>query len=215
MLSAVLVAAGIFMSGPARANVDDVEVPDVTGSLLTVGPVADPDGGGGSYPSQRYCGKWQWNDGTQGGNHSQSQIPCIGSNKKDHMVGTGTYDYNGYSDTIQGRENDDFIEGGDAGDRLFGDYSSGDRSTDGSDIIYGGNGRDFIFGGRGTDYLHGGGDSDDLYANDNQKDYIFCADDLAQAESEYKFAQTMDAVWYDVGLDVLDESCKYAVKHSA
>jgi Ca2+-binding RTX toxin-like protein len=183
-------------------------VPDVPDTgVFTVNP-ANGDGGGKAY-SQRYCGKYQWNNGTEAGTHSEPVQQCEGGGGPDYLVGTGTRDYNsgtadgGRTDIIHGFGGDDFLSGGESFDTLWGDA--------GNDILDGGLGDDYLTGGSGQDEMSGGPGADTFDAVDGERDIIHCADSADQADQDYRVS-SYDYVKFDDGLDVLDESCEHAKK---
>jgi Ca2+-binding RTX toxin-like protein len=225
--TAVAVAGNVLMVQPAmaadavalvydtQATADAVVGPFVpgvpdTGAIATTQYLnpANPDGGGSAY-SQRYCGKYQWNDGTEAGNHSKPQQPCLGGDGRDYLVGTGTRDNGtasaegGYMDILHGYGGDDFLSGGESYDTLWGDA--------GNDILDGGIGNDYLTGGSGQDDMSGGQGADSFYAADGERDVIHCADSASDADGDNRLGD-YDYVQYDAGLDVLDASCDNATK---
>ena len=155
-----------------------------------------------------------------------------GTNGNDGILARGGrnfVDARGGSDTIfggPGADGDEFVAGG-----LFGDSPkmSADSSRDGNDMLYGGDGRDLLYGFGGSDLLVGGGgvdyilagefrtgmghpgfatsrnpgvdivsagaSGDHIEAIDRRKDIIDCG-------------SGDDAVWFDVGLDVVSPNCE-------
>ncbi|MBC2604829.1 putative Ig domain-containing protein [Pelagicoccus albus] len=73
--------------------------------------------------------------------------------------GNDTFDATGSETSVRldGREGDDTLLGGDAGDVLWG--------REGDDMILGGDGNDVIYGGDGTDIIDGGAGDDRLYVD--------------------------------------------------
>ena len=201
----VYAAQGIVDSAIDPAVSVAPDVPDT--GVFTVNP-ANGDGGGKAY-SQRYCGKYQWNNGTEAGDKSKPVQPCLGGNGPDYLVGTGTRDYSsstadgGRTDIIHGYGGDDFLSGGESFDTLWGDA--------GNDILDGGVGDDYLTGGAGQDEMSGGPGADTFYAVDGERDVIHCADSADQADQDYRVS-SYDYVQYDAGLDVLDASCEHATK---
>ena len=155
-----------------------------------------------------------------------------GTDGNDKILARGGRDFvdaRGGSDTVfggPGADGDEFVAGG-----LFGDSPkmSADSSRDGNDMLYGGDGRDLLYGFGGSDLLVGGGgvdyilagefrtgmghpgfatsrnpgvdiviagaSGDHIEAIDRRKDIIDCG-------------SGDDAVWFDVGLDVVSPNCE-------
>jgi Ca2+-binding RTX toxin-like protein len=155
-----------------------------------------------------------------------------GTNGNDEILARGGRDFvdaRGGSDTVfggPGADGDEFVRGG-----LFGDSPkmSADSSNDGNDMLYGGEGRDLLYGfvvsdvlvgGDGVDYIlagefrmgmgspriatsknpgvdivSAGAKGDHIEAIDRHKDIIDCGSGV-------------DAVWFDVGLDVVSPNCE-------
>ncbi len=155
-----------------------------------------------------------------------------GTDGNDRILARGGRDFvdaRGGSDTVfggPGADGDEFVAGG-----LFGDSPkmSADSSRDGNDMLYGGDGRDLLYGFGGSDLLVGGGgvdyilagefrtgmghpgfatsrnpgvdiviagaSGDHIEAIDRRKDIIDCG-------------SGDDAVWFDVGLDVVSPNCE-------
>jgi Ca2+-binding RTX toxin-like protein len=155
-----------------------------------------------------------------------------GTDGNDRILARGGRDFvdaRGGSDTVfggPGADGDEFVAGG-----LFGDSPkmSADSSRDGNDMLYGGDGRDLLYGFGGSDLLAGGGgvdyilagefrtgmgrpgfatsknpgvdiviagaSGDHIEAIDRRKDIIDCG-------------SGDDAVWFDVGLDVVSPNCE-------
>ena len=155
-----------------------------------------------------------------------------GTDGNDKILARGGRDFvdaRGGSDTVfggPGADGDEFVAGG-----LFGDSPkmSADSSRDGNDMLYGGDGRDLLYGFGGSDLLVGGGGvdyilagefrtgmghpgfatsrnpgvdivsagpgGDHIEAKDRRRDIIDCGSGL-------------DAVWFDVGLDVVSPTCE-------
>ena len=111
----------------------------------------------------------------------------LGSNGADDLEVTGNAEANGTTtygfagndeldggsnaDNIFGGAGDDSIGGGDGADHLYGFGLTGDPTTDGDDLIFGGDGNDYIQGNAGADTLNGdagsdringGGDADEI-----------------------------------------------------
>ena len=143
--------------------------------------------------------------------------------------GRDLVDARGGSDTVlggPGADGDEFLPGG-----LFGDSPkmSANSSRDGNDMLYGGDGRNSLYGFGGSDLLVGGGgvdyilagefgigvgrpgvatsrnpgvdivsagaSGDHIEAIDRRRDIIDCGSGT-------------DAVWFDVGLDVVSPNCE-------
>ena len=155
-----------------------------------------------------------------------------GTSGTDRILARGGRDFvdaRGGSDTVlggQGADGDEFVRGG-----LFGDSPkmSANSSRDGNDTVYGGDGRDSLYGFGGSDLLVGGGgvdyilagefrmsmsrpgvatsknpgvdivsagaSGDHIEAIDRRRDIIDCGSGT-------------DAVWFDVGLDVVSPNCE-------
>ena len=155
-----------------------------------------------------------------------------GTGGNDRILARGGRDFvnaRGGSDTVfggTGDDGDEFAAGG-----LFGDSPrmSANSSRDGNDRLYGGGGRDALYGFGGSDLLAGGGgvdyilagefrtgmgrpgfatsknpgvdiviagaSGDHIEAIDRRKDIIDCG-------------SGDDAVWFDVGLDVVSPNCE-------
>jgi Ca2+-binding RTX toxin-like protein len=155
-----------------------------------------------------------------------------GTSGGDKILARGGRDFvdaRGGSDTVfggRGADGDEFVAGG-----LFGDSPkmSTNSSRDGNDMLYGGDGRDSLYGFGGSDLLVGGdgvdyilagefrmgmgspnvatsknpgvdivsagADGDHIEAIDRHKDIINCGGGK-------------DAVWFDVGLDVVFPNCE-------
>jgi Ca2+-binding RTX toxin-like protein len=155
-----------------------------------------------------------------------------GTSGTDRILARGGRDFvdaRGGSDTVlggPGADGEDFVAGG-----LFGDSPkmSANSSHDGNDMLYGGGGRDLLYGFGGSDLLVGGDGVDYILAGefrmgmsrptvatsknpgvdivsagaggdhveaiDRRKDIIDCG-------------SGDDAVWFDVGLDVVSPNCE-------
>ena len=155
-----------------------------------------------------------------------------GTSGNDKILARGGRDFvdaRGGSDTVfggLGADGDEFVPGG-----LFGDSPkmSANSSRDGNDMLYGGDGRDSLYGFGGSDLLVGGDgvdyilagefrmsmgrpgvaisknpgvdivsagpEGDHIEAIDRRKDIIDCV-------------SGKDAVWFDVGLDVVSPNCE-------
>jgi Ca2+-binding RTX toxin-like protein len=155
-----------------------------------------------------------------------------GTGGSDKILARGGRDYvdaRGGSDTVlggRGADGEEFVRGG-----LFGDSPkmSANSRLDGNDRLYGGDGRDSLYGFGGSDVLVGGDgvdyilagefrmsfsrpdvatsknpgvdivsagpDGDHIEAIDRHRDIIDCGSGL-------------DAVWFDVGLDVVSPTCE-------
>ena len=155
-----------------------------------------------------------------------------GTSGTDRILARGGRDFvdaRGGSDTVlggPGADGEDFVAGG-----LFGDSPkmSANSSLDGNDMLYGGGGRDLLYGFGGSDLLVGGDGVDYILAGefrmgmsrptvatsknpgvdivsagaggdhveaiDRRKDIIDCG-------------SGDDAVWFDVGLDVVSPNCE-------
>jgi hypothetical protein len=132
-----------------------------------------------------------------------------GTSSGDALYGTAygdtIYGYGG-ADLAYGYGGSDLLYGGNEtglGDKLLGGAASdmvlGQKGDDalygqnGGDEVTGGYGHDLVVGGSGEDTLDGGPGSDEINAQDGQKDTIVIR------PGEY------DTVYYDKGLDVLQE----------
>src|SRR5215203_7154313 len=132
-----------------------------------------------------------------------------GTSYGDALYGTAygdtIYGYGG-ADLAYGYGGTDLLYGGNEtgrGDKVLGGTASdlvlGQKGDDalygegGSDEISGGYGHDLLVGGNGEDTLDGGPGSDEINARDGQKDTVVIR------PGEY------DTVYYDEGLDVLQE----------
>ena len=155
-----------------------------------------------------------------------------GTSGSDRILARGGRDFvdaRGGSDTVlggPGADGEEFVRGG-----LFGDSPkmSANSRLDGNDMLYGGGGRDSLYGFGGSDLLAGGagddyilagefrtgmsrpavatsknpgvdivsagGGEDHVEAIDRRKDLIDCGGGD-------------DAVWFDVGLDVVSPNCE-------
>jgi Ca2+-binding RTX toxin-like protein len=155
-----------------------------------------------------------------------------GTRGTDRILARGGRDFvdaRGGSDTVfggRGADGDEFVRGG-----LFGDSPkmSANSSRDGNDMLSGGDGRDSLYGFGGSDLLVGGDGADYILAGefrmsmsrpgvatsknpgvdivsggaggdhietiDRRRDIIDCGSGT-------------DAVWFDVGLDVVSPNCE-------
>jgi|SRR5829696_8501267 len=132
-----------------------------------------------------------------------------GTSYGEALYGTGYEDtISGYAgaDLVYGYGDKDFLYGGNEtgwGDKVLGGTASdlvvGQKGDDalygqgGSDEVSGGYGNDLLVGGNGEDSLDGGPGADEINAQDGQKDTIVIR------SGDY------DTVYYDEGLDVLQE----------
>ena len=84
----------------------------------------------------------------------------------EHIVGSN------HNDVLAGDGEDNYLDGGDGDDVLYGGPAGGD------DMMYGGNGDDRVFGGRGNDILTGGAGNDVLKGGPGEDTLIADGDDL-------------------------------------
>ena len=84
----------------------------------------------------------------------------------EHLVGSN------HNDILAGDGEDNYLDGGDGDDVLYGGPAGGD------DEMYGGNGDDRIFGGKGNDILTGGEGSDYLKGGPGEDTFIIDGDDM-------------------------------------
>jgi hypothetical protein len=66
---------------------------------------------------------------------------------------------------LLGGNGNDTIQGGNAGDVIWGDYKPGNQSTTQVDRLFAGNGNDFIYASHGTNYISTGGGRDQVHAH--------------------------------------------------
>jgi Ca2+-binding RTX toxin-like protein len=155
-----------------------------------------------------------------------------GTSGTDRILARGGRDFvdaRGGSDTVfggPGADGDEFVRGG-----LFGDSPkmSADSSRDGNDTLYGGEGRDSLYGFGGSDLLVGGDGVDyilagefrmgmdsprvatsknpgvDIVSAGAQGDHIEAID---RRRDIIDCGSGVDAVWFDVGLDVVSPNCE-------
>jgi Ca2+-binding RTX toxin-like protein len=125
-----------------------------------------------------------------------------------------------------GADGDEFVPGG-----LFGDSPkmSANSSRDGNDKLYGGDGRDSLYGFGGSDLLVGGGGVDYILAGEFRMSMsrpgVATSKnpgvDIVIAGAGGDHVETIDrrrdiincgggedAVWFDVGLDVVSPNCE-------
>ena len=143
--------------------------------------------------------------------------------------GRDLVDARGGSDTVYGGPGDDggeFAPGG-----LFGDSPkmSANSSRDGNDMLYGGDGHDSLYGFGGSDLLMGGYGEDYILAGDfrwsrgrpgvatsrnpgvdivsagAKGDHVEAVD---RRRDIIDCGGGVDAVWFDVGLDVVSPNCE-------
>lgn len=103
-----------------------------------------------------------WADSVDGAEGATGDDFVLGGFGDDVIVGDGSeggadflYGNNG-NDTVLAGGGDDFVDGGDDDDRIYG----GDGAEGSSDQLFGGNGNDFIDGGVGHDTVNGGAGRD-------------------------------------------------------
>ena len=84
----------------------------------------------------------------------------------EHLVGSN------HNDILAGDGEDNYLDGGDGDDVLYGGPAGGD------DEMYGGNGDDRIFGGKGNDILTGGEGNDYLKGGPGEDTFIVDGDDM-------------------------------------
>ena len=155
-----------------------------------------------------------------------------GTGGADEIMARGGRDYvdaRGGSDTVlggRGADGDEFVRGG-----LFGDSPkmSANSSRDGNDMLYGGDGRDSLYGFGGSDLLVGGDGVDyilagefrtgmgspgvatsrnpgvDIVSAGARGDHIEAID---RRRDIIDCGSGDDAVWFDVGLDVVSPNCE-------
>jgi Ca2+-binding RTX toxin-like protein len=155
-----------------------------------------------------------------------------GTGGEDRILARGGQDFvdaRGGSDTVfggQGGDGDEFATGG-----LFGDSRkmSADSRRDGDDALHGGEGRDMLYGFGGSDMLMGGGGADYIMAGEyrtsmgrpgvvNSKnpgiDVVTAGpgEDHIEAVDRHRdiidCGDGVDAVWFDVKLDVVSPNCE-------
>jgi Ca2+-binding RTX toxin-like protein len=215
----ITVVAAIALTttfGTASSAVDLIDTGDggIGVNLPGVPPIhgaTDDDGGGGGSSAYvvKYCDGIHWNDGTQAGTSRVAPEVCLGNSARDHLVGTRTRNPSAfYADIMQGRGGDDFLEGTDGNDVIRGGWVQ-EYSNDGNDTLSGGEGSDTLLGGPGKDSIFGGPDADWIYAEDDEVDFISCADDREQARYEWAYGSSSDKLDIDHE-DVLSDSCDYA-----
>jgi hypothetical protein len=136
-------------------------------------------------------------------------------------------------DTLNGSAGDDFMNGGQDSDRLFGNGGhdsmdgdafaapNNDTSTDGNDILRGGPGFDGLFGYGGADVLAGGERGDFIFAEESSENegedsvYGFEGNDFILARDGVRDiiscgAGARDVVFFDKGgVDVVDFRCEF------
>jgi Ca2+-binding RTX toxin-like protein len=156
----------------------------------------------------------------------------MGTGGNDRILARGGRDFvdaRGGSDTVLGGSGDDgeeFAPGG-----LFGDSPkmSADSSRDGNDMLYGGDGRDWLYGFGGSDLLVGGGGADYILAGEFRMSFsrpsvvtsknpgvdIISGDDggdhietIDRRRDIIDCGSGLDAVWFDVRLDVVSPNCE-------
>jgi Ca2+-binding RTX toxin-like protein len=155
-----------------------------------------------------------------------------GTSGTDKILARGGRDFvdaRGGSDTVHGGSGDDgdeFAPGG-----LFGDSPkmSANSSRDGNDMLYGGDGRDSLYGFGGSDLLMGGDGADYILAGEfrwsmgrpgvatsrnpgvdivragAKEDHVEAVD---RRRDIIDCGGGVDAVWFDVGLDVVSPNCE-------
>ena len=155
-----------------------------------------------------------------------------GTGGADEIMARGGRDYvdaRGGSDTVlggRGADGDEFVRGG-----LFGDSPkmSANSSRDGDDMLYGGDGRDSLYGFGGSDLFVGGDGADYILAGEfrmsmgrpgvaNSKnpgvDIVSAGEGGDHIETIDRRRDIIDcgsgedAVWFDVGLDVVSPNCE-------
>ena len=155
-----------------------------------------------------------------------------GTSGSDKILARGGRDYvdaRGGSDTVlggNGADGDEFVRGG-----LFGDSPkmSADSRLDGNDRLYGEDGRDSLYGFGGSDLLMGGKGVDYILAGEFRMSFgrlgvatsknpgvdIVSAGpggDHIEAIDRHRdiidCGSGLDAVWFDVGLDVVSPTCE-------
>ena len=84
----------------------------------------------------------------------------------EHIIGSN------HNDVLAGDGEDNYLDGGDGDDVLYGGPAGGD------DEMYGGNGDDRIFGGKGNDMLTGGEGNDYLKGGPGEDTFIIDGDDM-------------------------------------
>ena len=156
----------------------------------------------------------------------------MGTGENDRILARGGRDFvdaRGGSDTVLGGPGDDgeeFVRGG-----LFGDSPkmSANSSRDGNDMLYGGDGRDWLYGFGGSDLLVGGGGADYILAGEFRMsmsrpgvatsknpgvDIVSAGDGGDHIETIDRRRDIidcgggLDAVWFDVRLDVVSPNCE-------
>jgi Ca2+-binding RTX toxin-like protein len=155
-----------------------------------------------------------------------------GTSGTDRILARGGRDFvdaRGGSDTVlggPGADGEDFVSGG-----LFGDSPkmSANSSLDGNDMLYGGGGRDSLYGFGGSDLLVGGDGVDYILAGEFRMGMSRPAVatsknpgvDIVSAGAGGDHVEAIDrrkdiidcgsgddAVWFDVGLDVVSPNCE-------
>jgi Ca2+-binding RTX toxin-like protein len=155
-----------------------------------------------------------------------------GTSETDRILARGGRDYvdaRGGSDTVlggRGADGEEFVRGG-----LFGDSPkmSANSRLDGNDRLYGGDGRDSLYGFGGSDVLVGGEGGDYILAGEFRTSFSHPGVtnsknpgvDIVSAGAEGDHIEAidrhkdiidcgsgLDAVWFDVGLDVVSPTCE-------
>jgi Ca2+-binding RTX toxin-like protein len=155
-----------------------------------------------------------------------------GTRGEDRILARGGRDFvdaRGGSDTVfggGGADGDEFVAGG-----LFGDSPkmSADSNHDGNDTLYGGDGRDLLYGFGGSDVLSGGSGADYIMAGEYRTgrshpgvatsrnpgvDMVTAGDGADHIEAVDRHRDIIDcgdgvdAVWFDVKLDVVSSNCE-------
>ena len=155
-----------------------------------------------------------------------------GTSGSDKILARGGRDYvdaRGGSDTVlggRGADGEEFVRGG-----LFGDSPkmSANSRLDGNDRLYGGDGRDSLYGFGGSDLLVGGEGEDYILAGEFRMsfgrpgvatsknpgvDIVSAGPDGDHIEAIDRHRDIIDcgggvdAVWFDVGLDVVSPNCE-------
>ena len=88
----------------------------------------------------------------------------------EHLVGSN------HNDILAGDGEDNYLDGGDGDDVLYGGPAGGDDEMyggNGDDRIFGGKGNDIMTGGEGNDYLKGGPGEDTLVADGDAMDVLY------------------------------------------
>ena len=163
---------------------------------------------------------------------SDADDHLTGTSGTDRILARGGRDFvdaRGGSDTVLGglgADGDEFVPGG-----LFGDSPkmSANSSRDGNDKLYGGGGRDSLYGFGGSDLLVGGGGVDYILAGEFRMsmarpgvatsknpgvDIISAGPQGDHIEAIDRHRDIIhcgggdDAVWFDVGLDVVSPNCE-------